>query len=44
MGALGTKEAKEAIQTMLKDDIAEVRLCAADELGKLAIPAGLKIW
>ncbi len=42
MGALGTKEAKEAIQTMLKDDIAEVRLCAADELGKLGDSSGLE--
>ncbi|MBN2514362.1 MAG: HEAT repeat domain-containing protein [Sedimentisphaerales bacterium] len=42
MGALGTKEAREAIQTMLKDDIAEVRLCAADELGKLGDSSGLE--
>lgn len=42
MGSLGTKEAKDAIQTMLKDDIAEVRLCAADELGKLGNSSGLE--
>lgn len=40
MGSLGTKEAKDAILTMLKDDIAEVRLCAADELGKLGDSIG----
>jgi HEAT repeat protein len=42
MGALGTTEAKEAIQTMLKDDILEVRLCAAEELGKLGDQGGMK--
>jgi HEAT repeat protein len=42
MGALGTMEAKEAIQTMLQDDILEVRLCAAEELGKLGDQGGMK--
>jgi HEAT repeat protein len=42
MGALGTTEAREAIQTMLKDDILEVRLCAAGELGKLGDQGGMK--
>jgi HEAT repeat protein len=41
MGALGTTEAKEAIQTMLQDDVLEVRLCAAGELGKLGDPSGM---
>lgn len=35
MGALGTPEAKNAIITMMGDDIMEVRLCAADQLGRL---------
>jgi len=35
MGALGTPEAKIAITTMLDDDILEVRLVAAEQLGKL---------
>jgi HEAT repeat protein len=41
MGALGTTEAREAIQTMLKDDVIEVRLCAAEELGKLGDAGGM---
>ena len=35
MGALGTAEAKNAILTMLQDDILEVRLAAAEQLGQL---------
>ena len=35
MGALGTDEAKSAIITMLDDPIPEVRLAAAEQLGKL---------
>ncbi|MHC4266114.1 MAG: HEAT repeat domain-containing protein [Planctomycetota bacterium] len=35
MGALGTADAKNAIITMLDDDILEVRLVAAEQLGKL---------
>jgi HEAT repeat protein len=41
MGLLGTTEAKEAIQTMLQDDVLEVRLCAAEELGKLGDQGGM---
>lgn len=35
MGILGTVEAKDAILTMLDDEIPEVRLCAAEQLGSL---------
>jgi len=35
MGALGTREAKNALITMLDDDILEVRLAAAEQLGML---------
>jgi len=35
MGALGTDEARSAITTMLDDPVAEVRLAAAEQLGKL---------
>ncbi|MHC4604939.1 MAG: HEAT repeat domain-containing protein [Planctomycetota bacterium] len=35
MGALGTPEAKDALITMLDDDILEVRLAAAEQLGML---------
>lgn len=41
MGALGTVEAREAIQTMLQDDVLEVRLCAAEELGKAGDKSGM---
>jgi HEAT repeat protein len=41
MGALGTNEAREAIQTMLQDDVIEIRLCAAEELGKLGDKSGM---
>ncbi len=40
MGALGTTEAENAIVAMLKDDVQEVRLAAAGELGKLGNRAG----
>jgi HEAT repeat protein len=40
MGALGTEQAKNALITMLDDSVLEVRLAAADQLGKLADPAG----
>jgi HEAT repeat protein len=40
MGALGTTEARNAIITMLDDDVLEVRLCAAEELGKLKDTTG----
>lgn len=35
MGALGNYESQIAIQTMLKDDVPEVRLVAAEQLGRL---------
>jgi len=35
MGALGTLKAKDALTTMLDDDIVEVRLAAAEQLGIL---------
>lgn len=40
MGALGTVDAKSAIVTMLSDDVEEVRLGAAQELGKLGDKSG----
>ena len=40
MGALGTDEAKSAIVTMLDDPIPEVRLAAAEQLGKHGDSAG----
>jgi len=40
MGALGTEQAKNAIITMLDDPIIEVRLVAAEELGRLGEPIG----
>ncbi len=40
MGALGTEQAKNAIITMLDDSVAEVRLAAAEQLGKLGEPIG----
>lgn len=40
MGALGTIDAKNAIITMLGDDIPEVRLCAAEQLGRLGDKTG----
>lgn len=40
MGALGTEEARNAIATMLDDAVPEVRLAAAEQLGKLGDPAG----
>jgi HEAT repeat protein len=35
MGALGTAEARNALTTMLDDAVPEVRLAAAEQLGKL---------
>jgi HEAT repeat protein len=43
MGALGTPQAKDAIATMLKDDLSEVRLVAAEQLGSLGDTAGEKV-
>jgi len=40
MGALGTIQAKNALVTMLDDDILEVRLAAADQLGMLGDTTG----
>jgi len=40
MGALGTDEAKNALITMLDDRVPEVRLVAAEQLGKLGEPIG----
>jgi len=40
MGALGTLDAHNAIITMLTDDVPEVRLCAAEQLGRLGDTTG----
>jgi len=40
MGALGTVKAKNALFTMLDDDILEVRLAAAEQLGRLGDTTG----
>jgi len=40
MGALGTEEARNALITMLDDAVPEVRLAAAEQLGKLGCPTG----
>lgn len=40
MGALGTEQAKNAIITMLDDNILEVRIAAAEQLGRLREPIG----
>jgi HEAT repeat protein len=40
MGTLGTDQAKNAIITMLDDNVLEVRLAAAEQLGKLGEPIG----
>ncbi|OHB63959.1 MAG: hypothetical protein A2Y77_10150 [Planctomycetes bacterium RBG_13_62_9] len=40
MGALGTEEAKNAIVTMLDDPVPEVRLAAAEQLGRLGDSIG----
>jgi HEAT repeat protein len=43
MGALGTSRAKDSLLTMLKDDVPEVRLMAAEQLGYLGDTEGEKI-
>jgi HEAT repeat protein len=43
MGALGTPQAKDSILTMLKDDLTEVRLVAAEQLGSMGDTAGEKV-
>lgn len=40
MGALGIEPAKQALITMLDDSTLEVRLAAAEQLGRLGDPAG----
>lgn len=40
MGALGTEQAKNALITMLDDSVLEVRLAAAEQLGKFQDPIG----
>lgn len=40
MGALATEQAKNALVTMLDDSILEVRLAAAEQLGRLRDPTG----
>ena len=40
MGALGTKRAEDALLTMLDDTVPEVRLAAAEQLGKLNNKSG----
>jgi HEAT repeat protein len=43
MGALKTSQARDSIFTMLKDDLPEVRLVAAEQLGNLGDITGEKI-
>jgi len=43
MGALGTTQARDSLLTMLKDDLTEVRLVAAEQLGNLGDIAGEKV-
>ena len=40
MGSLGTRKAKDVLYTVLDDEVAEVRLIAAEQLGMLGDPAG----
>jgi HEAT repeat protein len=43
MGALNTAQARDALLTMLKDDIVEVRLVAAEQLGGMRDITGEKV-
>ena len=43
MGALRTSQARDSLLTMLKDDLPEVRLVAAEQLGNLGDIAGEKV-
>lgn len=43
MGHLGTLDAKNAILTMLEDDLIEVRLCAAEQLSKMGDQSGYQV-
>jgi len=40
MGALGTEDTKDRLITMLDEEVPEIRLCAARELGRLGNPTG----
>jgi HEAT repeat protein len=40
MGALATRDAKYSLMKMLSDDVLEIRLAAAEQLGKLKDPSG----
>jgi HEAT repeat protein len=43
MSALGSTQAKDALMTMLTDDLVEVRLVAAEQLGSLGDTVGEKV-
>jgi HEAT repeat protein len=43
MGVLGTPEAQTAVQTMLQDDVLEVRLAAAEQLGSFKDRSGIAL-
>jgi HEAT repeat protein len=43
MSGLGTKQAQEAITTLLDDQVPEVRIVAAEELGKLGNKSGERV-
>jgi HEAT repeat protein len=43
MGALGTSQARDSLSTMLKDDLPEVRLVAAEQLGNLGDISGEQV-
>ncbi len=43
MGALGTSQARDSLLTMLKDDLTEVRLVAAEQLGNMGDISGEKV-
>ena len=43
MGALGTSQAEDSLLTMLKDDLTEVRLVAAEQLGNMGDISGEKV-
>jgi HEAT repeat protein len=43
MGALGTLQARDALTTMLDDEVVEVRLAAAEQLGMFKDPMGERV-
>jgi HEAT repeat protein len=43
MGALGNAQARAAIKALLDDEVLEVRLCAAAELGRLGDRSGIQV-